>query len=172
MRDAHAPTSSSCWRWLPTPLDSAKSCLSYTNGWSYGHKATTNIRGASAVHQSIGSEVQEPDREDDHRSRSGQPSPDGSLNVREREDSVGLTSPPSYQPRPRVSLLGSCNSSATSLARISGAFCSRSRSRNEAQVQVQAAVAVHSTIHMSQCLAVLSCPCGPMQSCGLSLSRA
>jgi hypothetical protein len=32
---------------------------------------------------------------DDRASRSGQPSPDGSLEVLEREDSVGLLSPPS-----------------------------------------------------------------------------
>ena len=43
------------------------------------------------LRQSIGSEVlQESDREDDRASRSGQPSPDGSLEAREREDSVGL----------------------------------------------------------------------------------
>ncbi|KAF8497822.1 hypothetical protein F5888DRAFT_1613094, partial [Russula emetica] len=81
------------------------------------------------LRQSIGSEVlQESDREDDRASRSGQPSPDGSLEAREREDSVGLLSPPSSQPSPRASLLGSRNGSSTSLARISGAF--RSRSRN------------------------------------------
>ena len=83
------------------------------------------------LRQSIGSEVlQESDREDDRASRSGQPSPDGSLEAREREDSVGLLSPPSSQPSPRASLLGSRNGSATSLARISGAFRSRTRSRN------------------------------------------
>ncbi|KAI9439198.1 hypothetical protein H4582DRAFT_2119755 [Lactarius indigo] len=62
------------------------------------------------------------DREDDHASRSGQPSPDGSLEAREREDSSS----------PRVSLLGSRsrNGSAASLARISGAFRPRSRSRH------------------------------------------
>lgn len=74
------------------------------------------------------------DREDDHVSRSGQPSPDGSLEAREREDSVGLLSPspPSSQSSPRVSLLGSRsrNGSAASLARISGAFRPRSRSRH------------------------------------------
>ena len=80
---------------------------------------------------SFGSEaLPESDREDDHASRSGQPSPDGSLEAREREDSVGLLSPPSSQPSPRASLLGSRNGSATSLARIGGAFRSRSRSRN------------------------------------------
>jgi hypothetical protein len=83
------------------------------------------------LRESIGSEVlQESDREDDRASRSGQPSPDGSLEAREREDSVGLLSPPSSQPSPRASLLGSRNGSATSLARISGAFRSRTRSRN------------------------------------------
>ena len=83
------------------------------------------------LRESIGSEVlQESDRESDRASRSGQPSPDGSLEAREREDSVGLLSPPSSQPSPRASLLGSRNGSATSLARISGAFRPRSRSRN------------------------------------------
>jgi hypothetical protein len=83
------------------------------------------------LRQSIGSEVlQESDREDDRASRSGQPSPDGSLEAREREDSVGLLSAPSSQPSPRASLLGSRNGSSASLARISGAFLSRSRSRN------------------------------------------
>ena len=72
----------------------------------------------------------ESDREEDRAPRSGQPSPDGSLEAREREDSVGLLSPPSSQPSPRASLLGSRNGSATSLARISGAFRPRSRSRN------------------------------------------
>ena len=83
------------------------------------------------MRQSIGSEVlQESDREDDRASRSGQPSPDGSLEAREREDSVGLLSAPSSQPSPRASLLGSRNGSSTSLARISGVFRPRSRSRN------------------------------------------
>jgi hypothetical protein len=75
-------------------------------------------------------ELLESEREDDRASRSGQPSPDGSLEAREREDSVGLLSPHSSQPSPRASLLGSRNGSATSLARISGAFRPRSRSRN------------------------------------------
>ena len=75
------------------------------------------------LRQSIGSEVlQESDR--------GTTLPDGSLEAREREDSVGLLSPPSSQPSPRASLLGSCNGSVTSLARISGAFRSRTRLRN------------------------------------------
>ena len=83
------------------------------------------------LRESIGSEVlPESDRESDRPPRSGQPSPDGSLEAREREDSVGLLSPPSSQPSPRASLLGSRNGSATSLARISGAFRPRSRSRN------------------------------------------
>jgi ankyrin repeat protein len=83
------------------------------------------------LRQSIDSEVlPESDREDDRAFRSAQPSPDGSLETREREDSVGLLSPPSSQPSPRASLLGSRNGSATSLTRISGAFRSRSRSRN------------------------------------------
>jgi hypothetical protein len=82
-------------------------------------------------HESVGSELlPESDRESDRASRSGQPSPDGSLEAREREDSVGLLSPPSSQPSPRASLLGSRNGSATSLVRISGAFRPRSRSRN------------------------------------------
>ncbi|KAF8465157.1 hypothetical protein DFH94DRAFT_360910 [Russula ochroleuca] len=81
--------------------------------------------------RSIGSELlPESDRESDRASRSGQPSPDGSLEAREREDSVGLLSAPSSQPSPRASLLGSRNGSATSLARLSGAFRPRSRSRN------------------------------------------
>jgi hypothetical protein len=83
------------------------------------------------LRHSIGSEVlHESDREDDRPFRSRQPSPDGSLEARERKDSVGLLSPPSSQPSPRASLLGSRNGSSTSLARISGAFCSRTRSRN------------------------------------------
>ncbi|KAI9453375.1 hypothetical protein F5148DRAFT_1277448 [Russula earlei] len=80
---------------------------------------------------SMGSEIlPESDREDDRASRSGQPSPDGSLEAREREDSVGLLSAPSSQPSPRASLLGSRNGSATSLTRIGTAFRPRSRSRN------------------------------------------
>ncbi|KAI0299996.1 hypothetical protein B0F90DRAFT_1926006 [Multifurca ochricompacta] len=76
--------------------------------------------------------LHESDPEDDRASRSGQPSPDGSLEAREREDSVGLLSPPSSQPSPRASLLGSRsrNGSAASLARISSAFRPRSRSRH------------------------------------------
>jgi hypothetical protein len=72
------------------------------------------------------------DRDDDHVSRSGQPSPDGSLEAREREDSVGLLSPSPPSSSPRASLLGSRsrNGSAASLARISGAFRPRSRSRH------------------------------------------
>jgi hypothetical protein len=90
------------------------------------------FEGRRQLRQSIGSEVlQEPDREDDRASCSGQPSPDGLLEARKREDSVRLLSPPSSQLSPRASLLGSRNGSATSLARISGAFRSRSRSRNE-----------------------------------------
>jgi hypothetical protein len=74
------------------------------------------------------------DDDHDHASRSDQPSPDGSLEAREREDSVGLLSPSSSQSSPRVSLLGggsrSRNGSAASLARISVAFRPRSRSRH------------------------------------------
>jgi hypothetical protein len=89
------------------------------------------FEGRRQLRQSIGLEVlHESDREDDRPSHLGQPSPDGSLEAREREDSVGLVSPPSSQPSPRVSLFGSRNSSATSLTRISGTFRSRSRSRN------------------------------------------
>ncbi|KAI0257209.1 hypothetical protein BJV78DRAFT_1277776 [Lactifluus subvellereus] len=58
------------------------------------------------------------------------PSLDGSLEAREREDSVGLLSPPYSQPSPRASLLGSRNGSTASLARIGGAFRSRLRSRH------------------------------------------
>jgi hypothetical protein len=105
-----APTPSSCRRWPPTPLDSTKSCLSYTNRRSYGHEATSNVRGASAVASEhwFGSlyrnltakTTAHPAR------RSGQPSPDGSLEAHEREDFVALLSPPSSQPSPRASLLG------------------------------------------------------------------
>ncbi|KAN0115698.1 hypothetical protein V8E52_006644, partial [Russula decolorans] len=82
----------------------------------------------------------------------GQPSPDGSLEAREREDSVGLLSAPSSQPRPRASLLGSRNGSSTSLAQISGAFRSRSRSRNTSSGSVS--------------------PSGGMSSASLALGRA
>ncbi|KAF8495494.1 hypothetical protein F5888DRAFT_1711382 [Russula emetica] len=44
-RHDHAPMPSSCQRWPPTPLDSAKSCLPYTSGRSYGHEAMPNVRG-------------------------------------------------------------------------------------------------------------------------------
>jgi hypothetical protein len=78
-----------------------------------------------------GSEVLlESDCEDDRASPLGTASPDGSLKAREREDSIGLLSPPSSQPSPGPSLLGSRNGSATTLARIGSAFRSRSRSRN------------------------------------------
>jgi hypothetical protein len=106
------------------------------------------------LHQSIGSElVPESDREDDRPSRSGQSSPDGSLEAREREDSVGLLSPPSSQPSPRASVLDSRNGSATSLARISGAFRSRG-----ILAQVQAVAGAHDTIHTFQYLARRSSP--------------
>src|SRR6266478_2200628 len=83
------------------------------------------------LRQSVGSEpLPESDCEEDRASRSGQPSPDGSLEARAREDSVGLFSAPSSQPSLRPFLLGSHNDSATSLTRIGGAFRSRSRSRN------------------------------------------
>jgi hypothetical protein len=83
--------------------------------------------------ESIGSGSDREGEDDDRASRSDQPSPDGSLEAREREDSVGLLSPASSQSSPRVSLLGSSrsrNGSAASLARISGAFRPRSRSRH------------------------------------------
>ena len=83
--------------------------------------------------QTIGSEVlHESDREDDCTSRSGQPSPAGSLEARQHGDSVGLLSPPSSQPSRRASLLqvGSRSACATSLTRISSVFRSCSRSRN------------------------------------------
>ena len=93
------------------------------------------FEGRRQLRQSIGSEVlHESDREEDRPSHSGQPSPDGSLEARERENSVGLLSPPSSQPSPRASLLGSRNGSAPSLARISGTFRSCSRSRNTSTV--------------------------------------
>ncbi len=50
------------------------------------------------LHQNIGPEVlPESDREDDHASRSEKPSPDDSLEARERKDCVCLLSPPSSQ---------------------------------------------------------------------------
>ena len=89
------------------------------------------FEGRWQLRQSIGSEVlHDSDREDDRPSRYGQPLPDGSLEARERKDPVSLLSPPSSQPSPRASLLGSRNGSATPLARISGAFRSCSRSWN------------------------------------------
>jgi hypothetical protein len=66
------------------------------------------FKGRRQLRQSIGSGVpREFDREDDCASRSGQPSPDGSLEARKRQGSVGLLSAPSSQPSLRVSLLGS-----------------------------------------------------------------
>jgi hypothetical protein len=54
-----------------------------------------SFEGHRQLRQSISPEVlQESDREDDREFRSGQPSPDGSLEEREREDSVGLLSAP------------------------------------------------------------------------------
>jgi len=106
--------------------------------------------------QTFGSEVSyqglvpESDREDDRPSHSGQPSPDGLLEPREREDSVGLLSPPSSQPSPIASVFGSRNGGATSLARITGAFRSRSRSWNTSSGSVQAAAGAHDTIHRFQ----------------------
>jgi hypothetical protein len=79
------------------------------------------------LRQSIGSEVLQ---ESDHPGARDSLRLMCSLEAREREDSVGLLSPPSSQQTPRASLLGSRNGSATSLARISGAFRSRSHSRN------------------------------------------
>ena len=57
-------------------------------------------------------ELLESDCEEDCASRSGQPSPVGSVEACEREDSAGLLSPPSSQPSLRASLLGSRNGSA------------------------------------------------------------
>jgi hypothetical protein len=119
------------------------------------------LRWQLRLRQSIGSEVlcpevlPESDREDDYASHSGQPSPDGSLEVRKREDSVGILSPPSSQPSHRASLLGSCNGSATFLMWIIGAFCSRSRSRNKSSGSGSgsSAVGAHDTTPMSQYLA-------------------
>ena len=103
------------------------------------------------LRQSIDSEVvPESDRKDDRPSHSGQPSPDGLLEPREREDSVGLLSPPSSQPSPIASVFGSRNGGATSLARITGAFRSRSRSWNTSSGSVQAAAGAHDTIHRFQ----------------------
>ncbi len=122
-------------RWYsqpPTPIYCAKSSsLTRACGLTATRPRQTFEGHRRQLHQSIGSEaVPESDREDDHPSRSGQPSPDGSLEAREREDSVGLLSPLPSQQSPRASVLGSCSCSATSLALISGAFCSLSRSRN------------------------------------------
>ena len=94
----------------------------------------------------IGSEIlPESDREDDHAFRSGHPSPDGSLEAREREDSVGLLSPLSSRPSPRASLHGSHNGIATSLgpAAFPAPVCGI---RAQVQVQVQAVVRAHDTI--------------------------
>jgi hypothetical protein len=78
------------------------------------------------LRRSIGSEVlQESDHEDERPSRSGQPSPDGSLEVQ-----ILLVCLPLSQPSPRASSLGSRNGSSTSITRICGAFRSHSRSRN------------------------------------------
>src|SRR5258708_3957453 len=82
--------------------------------------------------------------EDDCPSRSGQPSPDGSLKVRKCQDSVGLLSPSRVPEHPylahamavRPRLLGSAASSTYAQSR--GIL---------AQVQVQAAVGAHDTIH-------------------------
>jgi hypothetical protein len=63
-----------------------------------------------------------------HPARLQQPLADDSLEVRKREDSVGLLSPPSSQPSPRASLLGSRNGGSTSFARISSALRSGSGS--------------------------------------------
>ena len=88
------------------------------------------------------------DRDDECASRSGQPSPDDSLEAREHEDSVGPLSPPSSQPSPRASMLGSRNGSATSLARISSAFRPRSRSRNTSSGSGSSASSRHN-LHVS-----------------------
>ena len=48
-RHAHATTPPSCHRWPPTPLDSTKPCLPYTNRWSYGLEATPDVRGSPSA---------------------------------------------------------------------------------------------------------------------------
>jgi len=106
----------------PTPVGG----LSATRPRRTFEQPRRHLRPDSAASE----ELLEEDREEDRASRSGQPSPDGSVEAREREDSVGLLSAPSAQPSPRASLLGSRNGSATSLTRISGAFRPRSRSRH------------------------------------------
>jgi hypothetical protein len=85
-------------------------------------------------------------------SRSGQPSPDDSLEAREREDSVGLLSPSPPSSSPRVSFLGSRsrNGSAASLARISGAF-------TPARALEQAAARTRGTTRTSRCRASPLC---------------
>jgi hypothetical protein len=101
---------------------------------------------------SIGSEVlHESDCEDERPPRSGQPSPDGSLEAREREDSVGLLSAPSSQPSPRASLLGSRNGMVARLLSHESVVLSVPALVREIQAQVQ--VRPDDIIPMSQCLA-------------------
>jgi hypothetical protein len=149
---------SSCRRWPPMPLDSTNPVSPTPSRLTaMGPQQTfERHRWQLRLRQSIGSEVlPESDREDDYASHSGQPSPDGSLEVCKCEDSVGLLSPPSSQPSRRASLLGSCNGSATFLMWIIGAFCSRSRSRNKSSGSGSgsSAVGARDTTPMSQYLA-------------------
>jgi hypothetical protein len=89
----------------PSP---AKSCLPTPAGRLTASSLRQTSEGHRQLRQYIGSEdLQESDREDDRASRSGQPWPDGLFEARGCEDSVGQQSPPSSQPRPRASLLGS-----------------------------------------------------------------
>src|SRR5229473_6053534 len=79
------------------PIHCAKSSFPDSNRWSHGNLSTTkHSKGHhQQLHQSIGLEVvPESDHKDNHPSHSGQPSPDGSLEVRNCEDTVGLLSPP------------------------------------------------------------------------------
>jgi hypothetical protein len=103
-------------------------------------------------HHSIGSEVlHESDCEDERPPSSGQPLPDGSLEAREREDSVGLLSAPSSQPSPRASLLGSRNGMVARLLSHESVVLSVPALVREIQAQVQ--VRPDDIIPMSQCLA-------------------
>ena len=124
-----------------------------TAGGLTASRPRQSFEGHRQLRQSIGSEIfQESDREDDRASRSGQPSPDGSLEAREREDSVGLLSAPSSQPslghRYMVHATAVRHPSHESAALSDPALVHEIPTR----VQLQAA-GVHDTVPMSQSLA-------------------
>jgi hypothetical protein len=103
------------------------------------------------LRQIIGSEVlQESDREDNRAPRSGRPSPDGSLEARELEDSAGLLSPPSSQPSPRASHITAVRHPSRGSVALSAPALARGI---PARARAQVAVGVHDTILMSQFLA-------------------